>query len=99
MTEVQKYIEVLKEIASFSKNLDKDIVISIINQFGIDSRLKRDSTTKSTEAIKEPVKQEFIPATDGQVRRLKVINKFVEGLSKSEAWAIINADSKKEQEY
>lgn len=96
MTETTKYLESLKEIKEFSKDLDSSIVTAIINQIGIDFRLRKDNPTKSTET-KQP---EFIPATEGQVQALKNMNKFKEGLSKAEAWNIIHESSnKKEQEY
>lgn len=104
MTETKKYLDCLEEIIEWQKNkkncleLTPEMVIAIISQFGIDSRLKGSSSTKSE--IKEPIKQEIIPATEGQIKALKLMNKFKEGLSKSEAWNIIHDSSnKKEQEY
>lgn len=102
MIETTKYLNALKEIADFDKsnklNLDKEIVAEIIRQIGIDYRLQnKDNPTK--HETKESIK-EFIPATEGQVQALKNMNKFKEGLSKSEAWNIIHESSnKKEQEY
>lgn len=102
MTETQKYLDCLKEIKTFSKDLDKDIVVAIINQVGIDSRLNLQSNdlTKREAETKEPVKT-FIPATEGQVKALKLMKKFKEGMSKQEAWKIINESNKKnnEEEY
>lgn len=96
MTEVTKYLEALKEIRDFDKanklNLDSSIVTALVNQIGVDFRLRKDNPTKSE--TKQP---EFFPCTEPQIKVLKSINKFTEGLSKAEAWAIIN-DSKNKKE-
>jgi hypothetical protein len=101
MTEITKYLEALDEIIEWQKKkkdcleLTENIIVAIINQIGIDFRLRKDNPTKS-----ELIKQEIIPATEGQIKALKLMNKFKEGLSKAEAWNIIHDSSnKKEQEY
>lgn len=105
MSETSKYLDALKEIESFCKSnkieINENIISTILSQCGIDFRLRRDSSTSSTKypETKEPLR-EFIPATEGQVKALKLMNKFKEGLSKAEAWNIIHEGSnKKEQEY
>lgn len=97
MSETQKYLNTLKEIADFDKtnklNLSENIIIAIINQTGIDYRQNKDK-----DIDKE---KEFIPATEPQkvlLTKLKI--KFDKNISKKEADRLIKEYNKnKEQEY
>jgi len=94
----QKYLDILGELKGFSKELDKDVVIEIIRQIGIDSRLqKNDKEIK--KIVKEKDNENIEPATEKQIKLLNKLKiKFGKNLTKKEAWAIIHYESKKNKQ-
>lgn len=95
--EATKYLEVLKEIRDFDKanklNLDKEIVITILQEVGKDYRAVKTEVTdrKKVEDI-----------TPKQKALLEKLGKYKEGMTKQEAFTIIKELSNKrnkEDEY
>jgi len=67
-----------------------------INKLGISTPKVKEKVDSGVNA-KEIDKVEL--ASDKQIALLKQLNKFKEGLTKQEAWAIINTSKRKNQEY
>ncbi len=101
MEEVKKYIECIKELIAFQKSnkidLDKDIVVAVINQVGIDCR-NSVLTNNQNNVNKEKIPTESVNmelATEKQKALLKKLGiAFEKQLTKKEADMVIKEYNK-----